>query len=383
MVASSDAPAGLHEGEHPRDGGDEEGCGGGGEEASQAPAGAPLVVQGTVCLLPRGVEERPLVADQVVPPGCQIEGGGEPRAAVEVVVAVPAVRPVRGGGTERPLCDQAGAVLIDPVAQSWPVLQQGLVGDFGAVPVDGDQARVHESGQHVVGDLPTGRIGLQLVQAGPPSAVEAGLRRLHQPQGDPLGAGSSVAVESAVELLGGAGERPAGAACGPVPGDGEGPAVPPFPGGAQRVTEQRQRTGGAGQVGDDQIGQARLDREPRAPRGLGHHPPDCFGAQADRGGSGQRRPRPRARGARRSGRTGRHGSPRRLAPGAPVIASSRRARCSAASIVNASSNWSTTTSGAAASAASPTASTEAGVTTTRARHVRGHAGAQQRGLPHS
>ena len=103
------------------------------------------------------------------------------------------------------------------------------------------------------------------------------------------------------DRVGGARDRRGDAAAVAVALDGERAAVAPLPGRAQRVREQRQRAGLAGDVAQDQLDEAGLEPQAGEPRRLGDGALELVGghrAEQDLVGGD----RARERGVRRSSR---------------------------------------------------------------------------------
>ncbi len=187
----------------------------------------------------------------------------------------------------QPLPQQvAGAVLLDPVAQPRPGVQQCLVGDLHGVRVQGHQPGAH---QRLQGLLGLGRVPGLLRQPAPGAPPAGGLGVLahpDQPQQQQPGGVAGRRVQVRPGPLGGGGHRALDAAGRAVAGQRQPARLAALPGGEQGVGQQRQDArvvGAVRAVGtdlpDDQFRQSRFQLHAHGPGRAGHRLAQFRGGQ--------------------------------------------------------------------------------------------------------
>ena len=179
---------------HRHDGGGDGDGGGAGDDGQQRPQPAPgprlsrracpLGLQFLLGPGHRGGEEAPLGRGEVggVFAG-PVDGGVEPHAAVQIGLRAAALVPVqRGRGQVRPQ-PAALLVLVEPVGQPGPVVEQGLVGHLDGRGLDCDQPGRGERVDDTPGRLVVGGLGVRAAAADQHARLAGGQPQQHPARG--------------------------------------------------------------------------------------------------------------------------------------------------------------------------------------------------------
>jgi hypothetical protein len=164
----------------------------------------------------------------------------------------------------------AVAVLVEPGPQGRPLADQGLVGDLGRPLAEGHEPRLGEPLEQRLHHLGRDRVGDELVDVHAPAAFGCGVAELREPEEHAARHGAAVGRQGGEHAVGGARDRRGDAAGLAVALDGERASVAALPGGAERVREERQRPGLAGDVAQGQLDQPGLEPQPGEACRLSH-----------------------------------------------------------------------------------------------------------------
>ena len=219
------------------------------------------------------VLERVQVARVGVAP---VRRGSEPRAAIELCGIAAARGPIVRGARQVGVQPAALGIRLDPGSQPGPLAQQRLVRHFRHTLVQGDQPALAERRQRGGGV----RVALEVeLGEGNPAADEGNLvAGLREPQKNPPRRLRLARTQAGVGLLGKPGDGPAHAAAALVGGRAQRAPVALPPQLDERRRKEREPTGLARHVGDERIGELRLDRQPRERRRALDGPPQLFRA---------------------------------------------------------------------------------------------------------
>ena len=189
-----------------------------------------------------------------------IENGGEPHAPIEVAPVASTVVPVLRRPDQVLVQAAPLGVLLEPATQSWPFAQQSFVRDLRRPFADGDEAPRGEGVEHP----PRPLVGLEIeLVEGCLAAYEQVAVTSRKPQEDRARRRLPTRVEAFESSLGEPGHGASDTAALSVRGRGQGRPIAHFPELQQRGREQRQRSRLFEDVGDQGMGQRRLDEEAR------------------------------------------------------------------------------------------------------------------------
>ena len=242
----------LRDRDDARHDGDGEHRGGTGQQHPQPAVRAPLAAGLELGRRPARGDEVALDVVELVPVRIDpLERGREPRAAIELARVAARRVPVACGVGQVAVQPATLRVLLEPAAKARPLAQQRLVRDLHLVLADRDQAlaRQHVQDGSGVAELPDRH----------PRADAAVAR---EPQHDPPCLLALAGVEPLIRGFGEPRDRAADAAAPLVGGQVQALAVALLPELEQGRGQQRQRAGLPLDVGDQRVGQLRLDHEP-------------------------------------------------------------------------------------------------------------------------
>ena len=185
----------------------------------------------------------------------------QPGAAVEVA-RVPVTRfPELCGVADRPVQSDAFSILLQPVTQGRPLADEDLVSDLRGALAQRDQPGLREAIEQRFDLLARAVLGHELVDADSASGVLDPFAELGEAQEEvahqPVLIGRN-RLDHRVGSLGDSGRHTAAL---PVRLDRHRASVAVLPGHPQGVGQQRQRTGLAGDVAQDQLDQAGLEAQ--------------------------------------------------------------------------------------------------------------------------
>ena len=249
----------------PGDGGGQE-HGDRGEKAAQPSVGATRprgLVLGGVAAAGDELALEHVQLEHIV--GGHVEGGREAGPAVQLGRVAPGPVPFRRSLGDVSTQPAPLGVLLDPVPQAWPLAQQGLVGDLDTPFRHGHQSPTGQRGEDARRILVA--LEIQLGERRPPAHGRVRLPLPDQTQHDRPHQRTVRLGNTVVGALGEPGDGAAHSAGLVVRREGEGVVVSLLPQLEQRGGQQRQRARLAVHVGDQRVGQLRLDAQSDAAGG--------------------------------------------------------------------------------------------------------------------
>ncbi|MDQ0946243.1 hypothetical protein QFZ24_000166 [Streptomyces phaeochromogenes] len=187
-------------------------------------------------------------------------GGDQPAAPIQGAGLAAQFLPGVRGLAQFAVRAQPFAVVLDPAVQPGPAGDEGFVGEFDHVAVEGEQPRPDKCLQHGGGVRPAG--GVQLRALGRAAGIRGAVTGGDQTQQHPAGGHRLVLGEPAVDLFSGLGDRAVQASGRLITGQGQclAPAAPP--GLQQHVGQQRQPARRVGHFLDQPGGQGPFHGQP-------------------------------------------------------------------------------------------------------------------------